>query len=69
MRDLNFLLGQLETKTSELIKRMDRNDEAHEIILSKIENLNFWRFKVIGGSIVIFSLINVILNILIKNFF
>ena len=56
--EIERIIGQLESKVSDLIARMDKNDIAHEQILAKIDSLNAWKLKVVGASIVVISLMN-----------
>ena len=67
MDNIEYKIGQITSKVETLHERFNcfeaKNDKAHEAINKNLANLNMWRFKVVGGAIVLACVVNIVWDV------
>ena len=63
---VDYKLGELTGQMTDLVGRVDclekKNNEDHKEIKKDIQNLNVWRWKIVGGAIAVTFILNFVWN-------
>jgi len=64
----DYKLGEITAELKDMNRRFSKNDTDHKEMFDSISDLNAWRWKVVGASAIVGSIVTFIGSLFVKVF-